>query len=372
MLRLIGAVIGVLIVLTTTMSILWTLVIPRGRLGVIRQVDRVVDAAYVILSRLLGSYQRRDTFLATQAAVLLGALLICWLAAYLFGYALILWPIEHNFAFALRESGSSLFTLGFAWRPSAGSAIVDFIAAASGLIVVALQIAYLPTIYAAYNRRETEITLLAPRAGAPAWGPELLSRFTFSGVIESAGPFFESWERWSADVAESHTSYPVLLRFRSPKPLSSWLIGLLAVMDAAALFLAAAPARAPFQARLSLQMGFNCLRTLASTIGIPFDVDPLPSDPIELSYEEFLVGWERMVAVGFPLERGPEEAYEHFKGWRVNYESIAYALAYALDVVPAAWSGPRRHQAEPIRPKVILNRTPANPLEGERPRPHPR
>jgi hypothetical protein len=164
----------------------------------------------------------------------------------------------------------------------------------------------------------------------------------------------------------------VLLRFRSPKPLSSWLIGLLAVMDAAALFLAAAPARAPFQARLSLQMGFNCLRTLASTIGIPFDVDPLPSDPIELSYEEFLVGWERMVAVGFPLERGPEEAYEHFKGWRVNYESIAYALAYALDVVPAAWSGPRRHQAEPIRPKVILNRTPANPLEGERPRPHPR
>ena len=108
-------------------------------------------------------------------------------------------------------------------------------AAASGLIIVALQISYLPTMYSAYNRRETEVTLLRPRAGSPAWGPELLARAQLASGVEQLTPLYASWERWAADVAESHSSYPVLLRFRSPEPHSSWIISQLAVLDAAAV-----------------------------------------------------------------------------------------------------------------------------------------
>jgi hypothetical protein len=136
--------------------------------------------------------------------------------------------------------------------------VADFLAAASGLIIVALQIAYLPTLYAAYNRRETEVTLLGPRAGSPAWGPELLARVQIANGIEQLTVIYQAWERWSADVAESHSSYPSLLRFRSPEPHSSWVLSQLAVLDAAALHMAACPGAAPVTARLCLQMGFTC------------------------------------------------------------------------------------------------------------------
>jgi hypothetical protein len=364
---IVGAVAGVVLFLLTSGSIAWTLVIPRGRLGVTRYIDRGVDRLYNAVCGRVSSYERRDQIRASQAVVVLGLLLVIWLGTYLVAFGLILWPIEHHLGYALRESGSSMFTLGFASRATTGSSVVDFAAAATGLTVVALQIAYLPTLYGAYNRRETEITLLGTRAGIPAWGPEMLARFHLAGATAEAGRLYETWERWAADLAESHTSYPTLLRFRSPKPFSSWLVGLLAVLDSAALFLAAAPAQAPFQARLCLQMGFTCLRSIGATVHITFDPDPLPDAPLVLSYAEFLVGWDRLIDVGFPVERTPEEAWVHFRGWRVNYERVAYLLAYGIDAVPAAWSGPRRHDHGPIHPQNVVNRTPTSPTEGELP-----
>ena len=119
-------------------------------------------------------------------------------------------------------------------------------AAATGLVIVTLQIAYLPALYAAFNRRETEVALLNARAGVPSWGPELLARTHYalgSGVstIDTLPDLYAQWERWAADVAESHTTYLPLVRFRSPRPLSSWVTALLAVLDSAALFLALSP-----------------------------------------------------------------------------------------------------------------------------------
>ena len=224
---------------------------------------------YTAGGRLVRSWDRRDALLASQPVVTLGLLLFIWLAGFVVGYGLLLWLPGGSFPDALREAGSSLFTLGFAARSVAEPSVVDFLAAASGLVIVALQIAYLPTLYAAYNRRETEVTLLGPRAGTPAWGPELLARAQIADGIGQLTVIYEAWERWSADVAESHSSYPSLLRFRSPEPHSSWVVSQLAVLDAAALHLAACPASAPFTARLCVQMGFTCLRKLTRTLRIP-------------------------------------------------------------------------------------------------------
>ncbi len=357
--RIAGAVLGIVIVAAVWVAV--TLLIPRGRVGYIKVVDRLVDRVYIAGGRLVRSWDRRDALLASQPVVTVGIVLFTWLAGFVVGYGLLLWLLGGSLPESLREAGSSLFTLGFAARRSAEPSVVDFFTAASGLVIVALQIAYLPTLYAAYNRRETEVTLLGPRAGSPAWGPELLARVQIADGIEQLTVIYEGWERWSADVAESHSSYPSLLRFRSPEPHSSWVVSQLAVLDAAALHLAACPAGAPFTARLCVQMGFTCLRKLTRTLRILVDDDPRPDDPVRLSWEEFMEGWERITSVGFPVERTAEEAWPHFRGWRINYEAAAYKLASGLDAVPARWSGPRRHEWGPFEPRRLVNRTPEHP-----------
>jgi hypothetical protein len=244
------------------------------------------------------------------------------------------------------------------------------------LVIVTLQIAYLPTLYSAFNRRETEVALLNARAGVPSWGPELLARTHYalgSGVstLDTMPDLYAQWERWTADIAESHTTYLPLVRFRSPLPLSSWVTALLAVLDSAALFLALSPESAPVvPARLCLRGGFQAFNRIARAMGIQVADEHDPQDGISLSYSEFLDAVARMREVGFPIERDPADAWPDFVGWRINYEQAAYAVAAAVDAVPALWSGPRRHPAPaipPIRPS--LGRPPAQAYA--RPRPDP-
>ena len=105
------------------------------------------------------------------------AQLATWLIVAYAGFALLLWPFAaRGVVSAFIDAGSSLFTLGFAVPAGAAPAVIVFLAAAVGLVILTLQIAYLPTLYAAFNRRETEVALLNARAGVPSWGPELLAR----------------------------------------------------------------------------------------------------------------------------------------------------------------------------------------------------
>jgi hypothetical protein len=361
-LRVVVAAFGAFLVVFTSISVLRTLVIPRASLGPIgRTVDRGVDGLFRALTHRMSSYEERDTILAAQAAAYLVALLAVWLLGYLVGYAFLLWPSTHHIGLAFRECGSSMFTLGFIAPSGRGATAVDVMAAASGLFVVAAQIGYLPTLYSAFNRRETEVTLLGSRAGTPPWGPELLirTRYGIQNDRDDLPAFYASWERWAADVAESHSNYPVLMRFRSPQPLSSWLVGLLAVMDSAALLLAVAPSRERIEPRLCLRMGFTALRQMCRAVGMDVDHDPDPDAETQLTFTEFEIAIARLHDVGFEVERTAEEAWPHFRGWRVNYEPLAYALAYKTDAVPALWSGPRRWPHEPMAPVRPPNRAPS-------------
>lgn len=356
-----GVVLAVLIIGSTLISVMRALIIPRASLGRIgRVVDTVVDKVFAMSTHWTTEYEERDTVLAGQAAAYLLCLLIVWLAGFEIGFGLLLWPSTHSIGAAFRESGSSMFTLGFLAPSGGGSTAIDVVAAGLGLFVIAAQIGYLPTLYAAFNRRETDVTLLGSRAGSPPWGPELLARTKWGiyGDRDDLPEFYMTWERWAADVAESHSNYPVLMRFRSPQPLSSWLIGMLAVMDSAALLLALAPSRDRIEPRLCLRMGFTALRQMARAVRIPVVEDPDPDADIELSFEQFEAGVQRLIDVGFEVERTAAQAWPHFRGWRANYESIAYALAYRTDAVPALWAGPRRWAHEPIAPLRPPNRQP--------------
>jgi hypothetical protein len=356
--RVVAAVIGGLLVLTSMSSVIGTLIVSRqvsSRLT--RWVDTAVDRAYQLAAKHVGEYRRRDRLLATQAAAVLLAQLATWLTVAYVGFALLLWPFAtHGAVSAFIDAGSSMFTLGFAVPNGAVPAVIVFLAAAVGLVIITLQIAYLPTLYAAFNRRETEVALLNARGGYPSWGPELLARThyalgTDTSSLDTMPDLYTQWERWAADVAESHTTYLQLVRFRSPQPLSSWVTSLLAVLDSAAMFLALSPKAAPeIPARLCLRAGFSCFSRIARAMGFDIPIEADPEAGISLTYAEFLDAVARLLEVDFPIERQPEEAWPDFVGWRVNYERAAYAVASAVYAVPAMWSGPRRHPEPPIPP----------------------
>jgi len=359
--RVVAAVVGGLLVLIALSSVTETLIVSRPvNSPLTRLVDRLVDGAYEQVASRMDDARRRDALRATQAAAVLLGQLAAWLLTAYAGYALLLWPFAASgVVSAFIDSGSSLFTLGFARPAGSGPAVIVFLASATGLLILALQIAYLPTLYAAFNRRETQVALLNERAGVPSWGPELLARTHYAlgtgvSTLDTMPDLYAQWESWAADVAESHTTYPVLARFRSPEAGSSWATALLAVLDSAALFLALSPGAAPVvPARLCLRAGFRCFNRIARTLGFDIPKEPATDVTITLTYDEFLAAVTRMREVGFPIERDPADAWPDFVGWRVNYEQAAYAVAAAVYAVPALWSGPRRHpvaQIPPIRP----------------------
>jgi hypothetical protein len=357
--RDLAAAVGAFLVIATAWSVIGSLVVPRRILSrLARSVARAVNGAFHSVADGFDSYEARDRVLAAQAPIQLIVLVVVWLAVFELGFALLLWPTMSSGGLpaAFTLAGSSLCTLGYLAPQNDGSRAFVDMAAFVGLGTVALQIGYLPTLYAAFNRRESLVTMLDSRAGVPSWGPELLARTHYglgSGVsaMGQLPELFEDWERWSADVSESHATYLALVNFRSPRPLSSWLTAQLAVLDAAALYLSLVPdAPGAVSARLCLRGGFTCLATIARARGFAIPEDADPTNGITLTYQEFVDAIDRLARVDFPLERPSEEAWTEFVGWRVNYEAAAYALAYAIDAPPALWSGPRRHPIPPIPP----------------------
>src|ERR1700678_684956 len=236
--RVVAAVIGGLLVLTAGSSVVGTLVVTRpvsSRLT--GWVDRTGHRGEQLVVARAPDFRRRGQLLATEAAAILLAQLAAWLFVVYVGFALLLWPFAVSGVLsAFVDAGSSLFTLGFAVPAGTGPAVIVFLAAGTGLVIVALQIGYLPTLYAAFNRRETSVALLNARGGFPSWGPELLARTHYGLGAGMSTPaalrgLYADWERWTADVAESHTPYLQLFRFRSPQRLSSWVVATLAVLD---------------------------------------------------------------------------------------------------------------------------------------------
>ena len=359
--RIAAMVIGILLLLAITSSVLRTLVVPR------RLRSKIAEVTFLVTlwplrwtAHRTSSYLARDRILAWAGPLSIVVTLVVWLVGYLIGYALLLYGLEPTLlpSVAAREAGSSLLTLGFASTDRGQLTAVDFVAAATGPIVIGLLIGYLPTLYGAYNRRETDVTMLEARAGEPNWGPEILARHAAIGAVANLDDLFASWERWAADISESHTNYPVLIHIRSSQPMRHWLVGMVSVMDAAAMQLSLAPGLPQGRARISLRQGFVALRDIAEVERIAFDPDPSPDGALNLPYEEFAAAVEYVVDRGFPSTRTAAQAWPHFRGWRVNYEAIAYSLARRLDAPPALWTGDRFGDLELVPPVRPVNREP--------------
>ncbi len=360
---------GLVVVVSTFVSMTATFVVPRRASWGMRlafMVNRGVRYAGVRLAGLFGSLRAKDTVLATIAPLALLGQLASFLALFLLGYSVALTASAGSFASAARLASSQLFTAGIASRSGPGNSGIEVLAAITGGVAIALQIGCLPVIYDAFNRRESLVTLMESRAGLPAWGPEVLVRHQLVASFDALPDLYRDWEKWSADLAESYVSYPILLFFRSPEIGYSFVLAQLAVLDAAALHLSLMPSSAPTEARFCLRMGFTALRRIAGLLGWEYAPDPLPDSEIQLSYEEFAQAVALISEVGVVLERTAEQAWPHFKGWRVNYESLAYRLADEVVAPLAPWSGERSHVALALEmPKRPPHRSPGGKVVEE-------
>jgi len=363
MLTWIGFALGAVLVVGTSMSILGALVIPRRvDSWVTAAIDTTLDRVFLMALRPVRSFERRDRVLGWQAPFALVLRLTVWMFLLVVGYALLILPAAGGrLEDATRDAGSSIFTLGFAVPRDPNGQLLTYLAGFTGVAVIGLQVGYLPTLYSAFHRRETEVSLLVSRAGLPAWGPEILLRTHWGteggNVTPVLNDLFIAWERWTAELAESHATYPALLRWRSPRVHSHWLTSLIAVMDAAALHLALAPSAEPkLTARLALRMGLETLNGMAKALNLPVpDTETIDAEttPISISFDDFARAAASLRSVGYPVSATDEEAWPQFAGWRVNYDRAALALCRELDAPPALWTGPRRwpsHPTAPVRP----------------------
>ncbi len=219
--------------------------------------------------------------------------------------------------------------------------MLEFSAALLGLILVALLIAYLPTMYAAFTRRETQVELLEVRAGSPPSPWEMIGRSYRTGELGQMRGVWNDWQVWFAEIEESHTSLPALNFFRSPRPDLSWITAAGVVLDAAALMLSTVDVEMEPRAAFCIRSGYLALRQIALFFEIPFDANPAPGDPITVSREEFDQAYDELAAQGVPLRADTDRAWQDFAGWRVNYDAVLIPLATLTMAPYAPWSSDR-------------------------------
>jgi hypothetical protein len=334
---------GLAVVVATVASALRSVVLPRAvpaRLS--RRVFRIVRSLFTLRIGRDANYERRDRVLAMFGPAALLALLGTWLVLVFAGYTAMYWAIHaHPLRRAVTESGSNLFTLGFAEGPGLPGIILGFTEAAVGLTLLALLITYLPSIYSAFSRRETMVASLEVRAGTPPSTATLLTRMYLIHGLDRLEELWPAWERWFTEIQETHTSFPALPFFRSAIPPVSWVTASGVILDVAALRAAALDLPRDPAAELCLRAGYLALRRIAAFYRISFDDDPRPDDPISVKREEFDELFSELHRRGLPMKSDRDQAWADFQGWRVNYDTVLLALARLTDAPSAPWISDR-------------------------------
>ena len=349
-LRILAAAGGILTVIGTVSSALRSTVLPRStHRGISRASLRATRAVFRLRSGRSPSYEQRDRVMAMLGPVSLLTLLASWLALVLIAFALLyLATGVPTVTLAVELSGSSVFTLGTTAANNLGRDLLSYAEAGLGLLLVTLLITYLPSIYGAFSRRENGVNLLRVRAGTPPQAATLLIRYHRIG----AGParltdLWRTWEAWFTDVEETHTTFPVLPFFRSPTAEQSWITAAGALLDAASMWVAAVDHPIDPDAQLCIRTGFQALRRIAALFDFHYDEDPDPGDPISIGRQE----WDRAVAeladAGLPVRDDREAAWEAFRGWRVNYDTVVLEIARVVEAPPAPWVSDRSPVGSP-------------------------
>jgi hypothetical protein len=354
--RVVVFVVGAALAVWSLSSAVRTMVVPRSLQSVLARA--VFEGVRGVLRLLIGrnpSYERVDRVMAHYAPVSLMTLPVVCLAIVAVGFAAMFWSFgSHSVRTAFELSGSSLLTLGTHAAGDFPTEVLTYVEAGTGLGLVALLIAYLPSIYATFNRREVAVALLEVRADTPPSGPNMILRYHRIGWDGGLTQVWKDWETWFADVEESHSSLPALVFFRSPQPYRSWVTAAGAVLDGAALRASTIDGPRDAEADLCIRAGYVALRHVADFFQIPYDPDPSPGDPISVTREEYDDVCRRLADGGVPLKEDRDQAWRDFAGWRVTYDAALTGLAALTMAPPAPWSSDRN--APFLRPPLLHRR----------------
>jgi hypothetical protein len=338
-LRWAGFAAGMVLAAGTVVAVMKTLIVPRRSWSFLSaMIGRGGYRVFHGIAVRFRSFDTADRFLGFLAPTVVILTLVSLLAAFWLAFGLMLLPwADLTLGAAMREAGSSVFTLGFVSSDTPIPTLLDVLAGATGMIFVALTIGYLPSLYTEVRQRETLVKQLEVWTGKPSWGPEILSRITLTGALDRLPALFASWDSWCARVADSHMKSPVLTHFRGPRAHNHFVLALLGVADAAALDIALRPSIEATDARLLLCQASSCLRDVAYPMR-RIDVDVTGPG---LAPGEFKEGYERLVDAGYPAERSADEAWAVFGETRSGYSGIAYQILFWTIAPPAPWSGER-------------------------------
>ncbi len=342
-LRGISFVAGVTLVGYTVLSGIRIFVLPRpARVLIFRLVFLNIRRLFDVAALRTSSYEARDRAMAMYAPIALFFMPVVLMTLVLAGFMAIYWALSPlSVVESFKLSGSALFTLGSFTNDDPLLMVFEFSEALLGMILVALLIAYLPTIYSAFTRRETQVQLLEVRAGTPPSPWELIARSYRTGELNELRDFWHDWHVWFAEVEETHTSLAALAFFRSPRPELSWVTAAGVVLDAASLMLSTVDIPRESRAAFCIRSGYLALRQIASFFQVPYDSDPDPDDPISIDRDEFEAAYNYLAQTGVPLVADRDQAWRDFRGWRVNYDTVLIALATLTMAPYAPWSSDR-------------------------------
>jgi hypothetical protein len=298
---------------------------------------------WAMLTSHIKSQTRREAFLGYFGPLSMIALLGLWAFGLIFGFALLQYGggehlsagnITINFRVLLYHSGETFFTLGYGdITPASGfSRILAVVEAGMGFAFLGVVIGYLPTIYTAFSRREIEISLLDARAGSPPSATELLSRAANTRDTAGLDVLFHDWERWAAEVLESHLSYPVLSFYRSQHSNQSWLSALTVILDATALVMAGIENVNNEQARRTFKMARHAVVDLAQVVNARYD----PSAPDRLSSEDLRQMRSQLADKGLNLHTD-EVASQKLNELRSLYEPYVQGIGRNLFIPLPPW-----------------------------------
>jgi hypothetical protein len=293
------------------------------------------------LARRIRSSKVRESFVSYFGPLSLLCLFVVWAAALIFGFACMYYgaaaqadATHPTFGTLLYMSGTTFFTLGLGdvVPHTEGERRLAVFEGGLGFGFLALVISYLPVIYQAFSRREVNIVLLDARAGSPPTAAELLRRHSGPHGLDALQQLLHDWERWSAELLESHISYPVVSYFRSQHSNESWLGALTALLDASAFLIASADNPCSRQARLTFAM---CRHTVVDLAQV-FYATPRATPIDRLPASELRRLRSSLVESGYRLLDGPE-ADEKLTKLRGMYEPYVTALAFYLYVDLPPW-----------------------------------
>jgi hypothetical protein len=334
---------GLFVLQATVRSAVRTVVVPQGeQMALTRYVFLFLRGIYRVLASRHSTNERRHEVLARYAPMATILLAVAWAVGVIVAFVPMYWSItDLTVADSFELSGSSFTTLGFVGAPNGASLALAVSEATLGLGVVALLIAYLPTIYGHFSRREELVVKYEVRAGSPPLPSVYLKRLHAIGWTDRLGSIWESWEHWFEQLEESHTSQPSLALFRSQRSTNSWITTAGAVLDTAAITEAGLDLPHEPQTAITLRAGFLSLQAIALFHRVPLDTDPAPNAPIAVQRSEFDAVLDELASVGIPVRSDREQAWRDFAGWRVNYDMALLALCELCQAPPAAWSSDR-------------------------------